>query len=464
MEELMKRRFLSLFASVGLIAALLAPVMPADAQARDCDNNAIIHCGALDKKELRERSKKSNVPGIFKHYGISQNHYDSLVEGTVHRDGRVVVNGKTVATGAVSTGRQNMPGSTHIKSVNIYERPTSVSFRSSSLPAFVKMNDGQFQYAIIKSCGNPVRAKPVKKVEKPKEEKPVEKPKKPVEKPVEKPKKPVEKPVEKPKKPVKPVERPQKPKRPKENVKQRPAATIKKTVNKSLVDIDEQVRYTITIRNTGNVALKNVVVYDKAPEGMTFERVEGQSEKEFRTTIEELQPNRTERFTINATLTQKVKGEIRNVACAEVSELKRDREICDDATSRLRCPIEGRKNLHYGHAQCKEVPKKVEVTKPDTPRKKKIKKVETHQEYRKPAQTEVRSETTEPEQEVRYETTEPEQEVRYETDEAEPQVSAEQTTILPETGAGMIAGVAGSVSAASYFGALMYGFLKRRFM
>lgn len=68
-----------------------------------------------------------------------------------------------VATNAMTAGRQNMPGSTQMTSDDtvFFKRPPSVSFQSSSLPAFVVMNNGRFDFAIIASCGNPVNATPV---------------------------------------------------------------------------------------------------------------------------------------------------------------------------------------------------------------------------------------------------------------------------------------------------------------
>lgn len=128
-------------------------------EARDCDANAVVRCGAYTVSELRSKLS-TNIQTIFAHYGINDSDLDSMVDGAVRRDGNVVVNGQVVATNAISVGRQNIPGSTFVPSISVYERPVSVSFRSDELSAFVKMTNGRFEFAILKSCGNPVKATP----------------------------------------------------------------------------------------------------------------------------------------------------------------------------------------------------------------------------------------------------------------------------------------------------------------
>lgn len=137
---------------------------------RDCDNNAVVECGALTTTELRNKyNNDSSVRTIFRHFGISSNDvmrmHSAATVGTVTNSGRVMVDGKTVATNAMTAGRQNMGGSRAVTSdgVTFYERPPSVSFASTSLSAFIVMNNGQFDFAVLTSCGNPVTATPVKK-------------------------------------------------------------------------------------------------------------------------------------------------------------------------------------------------------------------------------------------------------------------------------------------------------------
>jgi len=152
-----------------LLASALAPLSAsAAAQPRDCDNNAIVYCGAYTKSELVKkitdgdtRNSASNLQQIFfnEGRGISTAGIGSAVDGTVFKDGRVVVGGKTVATNAMSSGRQQMSGST--KQGSVWIRSVSISFKSDSIPAYVNMDGGVFHWAILKSCGNTVTAKNV---------------------------------------------------------------------------------------------------------------------------------------------------------------------------------------------------------------------------------------------------------------------------------------------------------------
>jgi soluble cytochrome b562 len=135
---------------------------------RDCDANAVIYCGALTPNELKTKYNDSaSAKTIYHNFGITHVDIDDMskyaVEGKVTEGGRVVVNGEEVATNAITAGRQNMEGSqaATANGVTFYKRSPSVSFQSSSLPAFVVIKDGQFKYAVIGSCGNPVMATPV---------------------------------------------------------------------------------------------------------------------------------------------------------------------------------------------------------------------------------------------------------------------------------------------------------------
>lgn len=165
-------------ALVGLSVALIAfgVLLSSSASAlsinssRDCDNNAVIKCGALTINELKRKYADTHgAPTMFSHMGISSQDIRGLtnsntVEGKVTRAGRVVVGDKTVATGATTVGRQNMPGSKSVtrNGLTFYERTPAASFQTSSLKAFVVSDkDGKFLFAVIASCGNPVKATPV---------------------------------------------------------------------------------------------------------------------------------------------------------------------------------------------------------------------------------------------------------------------------------------------------------------
>ena len=138
---------------------------------RDCDANAVINCGALSTAELqRKYNSQADVRVIFSDFGISATDMQQIdstaVQGKVTKGGRVVVNGETVARNVTTAGRQWVGSESQLVrssgDVAYYKRPPSASFESSSLKAFVVMKNGQFDFAIIASCGNPVTATPVR--------------------------------------------------------------------------------------------------------------------------------------------------------------------------------------------------------------------------------------------------------------------------------------------------------------
>lgn len=338
---------------------------------RDCDGGAIIHCGALTETELKQKFSANathDLPAIYSHYGISATMIQngSAQAGSVTSTGNVIVNGKTVATGAFTAGRLGFPSSRVITvgGTKLFEHSTQTSFRSSSIDAFVWFDsNGQFMAAILKSCGNPIKARPV---------------------PV--PPKPVfacnaltatkisrtefsfatnataqngarissyvydfgdgmtasngasvrhtyaragtframvtvkvavdGKMVNAPGSCVATVTVAQPP------VENKPAVAIEKTVNgkqHETVALNTPFNYEITVRNTGNVVLKNAVVSDKAPANVSFitSSAGAVSNSAWSFTIPELGVGQSRQFTITAKLTAFQAGDITNTACVE---------------------------------------------------------------------------------------------------------------------------------------------------
>jgi hypothetical protein len=142
---------------------------------KNCDANSVIWCGASSVSDLVDKydngdghNTSASIQAIYSYYGISQaditamNTNNEKVEvGSVSASGNVYdADEKVVATNAVTAGRENISGSTEVNSSGtvFYSRPTSVSFLSSSLPAYVVMKNGQFLFAVLASCGNPIKA------------------------------------------------------------------------------------------------------------------------------------------------------------------------------------------------------------------------------------------------------------------------------------------------------------------
>lgn len=167
---------------------------------QDCDANAVVNCGLTDTSNASAAFQRSGVADIYSAFGITSQDMTNLsnnaVEGVVTDNNNIWIHRSSglcpdldtgtlsnknqqavknnpnlclVATNAITAGRQSMPGSTQFSSNGTvyYSRPPSVSFQSSSLPAFIVMENGRFSFAIIASCGNPVKATPVTTLVKP---------------------------------------------------------------------------------------------------------------------------------------------------------------------------------------------------------------------------------------------------------------------------------------------------------
>lgn len=181
------RRFYMSLAGIAMLLSgvLMLSVFNGISQAalpRNCDNNSIVYCGAVDTNELTQKyneNKTGDLPTIYNAYGVNASHFPGAKMGEARKDGTIVVNGEVVATNAHSIGRQNIAGSTPkvIGGKTYYNSPNSTAFLSNSIAAFVFFDaNGAFKSYIITSCANPGDATPVP----PKPKPPVEKPKPPV--------------------------------------------------------------------------------------------------------------------------------------------------------------------------------------------------------------------------------------------------------------------------------------------
>lgn len=140
---------------------------------RDCDKFAVIRCGTHSTAELqaeydslgthynrqgnRSTQRQADIQAIFSHLGISRADLNKpLVSGIVHKNGTVTVNGKVVARNAHTAIRgvkgAAIPGSSSARYV-------PASRMGSAQGALVHINgNGQFEFAVMTPCGNPVRA------------------------------------------------------------------------------------------------------------------------------------------------------------------------------------------------------------------------------------------------------------------------------------------------------------------
>lgn len=155
-------RFKTMSVSLAYAVAILSPltmlVPTASAEAiddtPDCDKYSVMWCGGDTMNKIQDKytngdnhNSASNIQGIFTDLGISKKEVNAsgFVSGVVYQNGNVKVKDKVVAKSA----------KTYIRTMG----KVSANKMGSAQTAFVKLNsNGQFMYAIMKPCGNPVSA------------------------------------------------------------------------------------------------------------------------------------------------------------------------------------------------------------------------------------------------------------------------------------------------------------------
>ena len=238
--------FGSLVAVAGLIVGVVVPnVQAADITlggAANCDANSVIYCGATKTSELignynngtAQNSAKS-IQDIYGGYGISSADVNGMINtaaaGHVTKAGQVFIDGNTtaVANDAVSAGRQQISGETAAtyNGTTYYTGSTQSGFRSDSLPAFVVMKDGVFQFAVLRACANPVKGTPTGSIPAPKV--------------------------------------------PNDTITKQVSTTANGTYGKTVDVISgAHVFYRVTVASTGDAPITNVVVKDILPAGVTY--------------------------------------------------------------------------------------------------------------------------------------------------------------------------------------------------
>lgn len=382
-------------ATLVAVVSMAAVVMTSSAQAadsRDCDDNAIIRCGTFSLGELREKYT-GDVPEVFAHYGVSSAEVNgtsgTVKSGYVTKTGDVVVGGEVVATDAVTVGRQDMSGSTPvtIDGKTYYQRTPSVSFQNDQLEAYVFFDaNGVFSGAVIKSCGNPVKANP--------EEKPTAACKALTKNVISRNKFSFEATAEASggakvtgyvftvrdaggttvaaktittselsansgeividkagSYTAKVVVKTSLGDKTNENctleftveAPEKPSISIDKkvdSVERKLVGVDQVFTYQIRVTNTGTVDLKNVVVSDRQPDGVQFVKASsGEIKNNVWSVTTGLNAGAHQDFTITAKVPNYKADDIKNTACVKTPEVDSGQPQCDDATVYVKPPV-----------------------------------------------------------------------------------------------------------------------------
>ena len=159
----MNMKFKALLVGAAVAIAGFAFWIPAVNAA--CDEVAIIRCGVSSQQDLVAKYDQNarSTQTVFSHFGIQRGDLNGFVEGTVRKDGTVLVGDRVVATEAYTAGYnwgQGDPGRRNIPGTEAYTYSLN-QLVSDNRRAMVKMVNDTFQFAVIYDCGNPVKGKPV---------------------------------------------------------------------------------------------------------------------------------------------------------------------------------------------------------------------------------------------------------------------------------------------------------------
>lgn len=160
----------SLMAVVGFMAGKTS--LQASTLTRDCDATSIINCGALSVSELVKeydargtKTHYSDIPAVYNNFGITADKIHGLTSGStkwawgqVKADNTVWMNGKMIGSGAITAGRVKTANSVAIPGTSAFRRPPSDSFArpTTVIDAFIGFENGVPAWAVLTSCGNPV--------------------------------------------------------------------------------------------------------------------------------------------------------------------------------------------------------------------------------------------------------------------------------------------------------------------
>lgn len=146
---------------------------PESNAANDCNTNDIVASGIHSQADVT-RNYNANTCGdfraIYDHYWIRAQLApgDRVLSGTANNRGEVVADGRVVANNASSIGRFAIKFShpISIKGKTYYETShvggQAFANPNTALATFVVLDSaGNFKYAVVKDCGNPIYARPV---------------------------------------------------------------------------------------------------------------------------------------------------------------------------------------------------------------------------------------------------------------------------------------------------------------
>ena len=168
------RKLVTFVSVLGLTIVAVVSVPSSKVYAESCGPNPIIYCGFTtndqfitylkNNKDTYPNTPHTDLQNVMNYYGLNSSEYErfrtSARIGTVNKDGRIVVDGQTVANNANTIGR-TVWGGTYGKTVAIngktyYSAPVSQRVSTSNTAKVMFDRDGNFEFAALTDCGNPV--------------------------------------------------------------------------------------------------------------------------------------------------------------------------------------------------------------------------------------------------------------------------------------------------------------------
>lgn len=129
---------------------------------RYCVVNSVVNCGVYNQSELN--NAKADAKAAYRHFGIPTD-LSKAIQGTVKKNGTVVVNGKIVATSVKSMGRTDYTSDSKpltVGGTKFYTRSVTNSLDHDESAYVFFDGNGVFKGAIMKACGNPAWGDEVK--------------------------------------------------------------------------------------------------------------------------------------------------------------------------------------------------------------------------------------------------------------------------------------------------------------
>ncbi len=283
-----------------------------------CDNVNIVRCGLNESRlgatinDFQNRYAKNDSGDGHRDFRAITNwsgitaaqvqgmNANNTKQGTLYRNGNVMVAGKVVGKDAWITARFGGGRAGFVAVPNaagVFARKTTTEAARNSYPVIVMFDqDGRAISAVVTDCANLIKFRPVTPT--------------------------------------------------------KPGVKIEKSVSKDKLDLNEKFTYTIKVKNTGNVDLKNVKVHDREPPNVDFVKAsrgkvtKSPTNKHFSTweyVIPVLKKDDVKEFTITAKVVKYANKDIINTACVNAPAVNKSQPKKWDDCAKVPVTVKQRK-------------------------------------------------------------------------------------------------------------------------